>query len=72
MLHTKEIVEKLIEDWNIILPLYENETDESLKSKYKGMLEQITRTFSYKIREDVYENHSELIQQLKEIGIDRA
>ena len=72
MLHTKEIVEKLIEDWNIILPLYENETDESLKAKYKGMLEQITRTFSYKIREDVYENHSELIEQLKEIGIDRA
>jgi hypothetical protein len=72
MLHTKEIVEKLIEDWNIILPLYENETDEYLKSKYKGMLEQITRTFSYKIREDVYENHSELIQQLKEIGIDRT
>ena len=72
MINTKEIVEKLIEDWNIILPLYENETDESLKSKYKGMLEQITRTFSYKIREDVYENHSELIQQLKEIGIDRA
>jgi hypothetical protein len=70
MLHTKEIVEKLIEDWNIILPLYENETDESLKSKYKGMLEQITRTFSYKIREDVYENHTELIQQLREIGLD--
>ena len=49
MITSKEIVEKLIQDWKIVKPLYENETNELFKHKYKGILEQITRTFGYKL-----------------------
>jgi len=72
MINTKEIVETMISDWNIIKRLYEEETNEVTKAKYLGKLEQITRTFGYKIREDVYANHPELTQTLIYIGLDRA
>ena len=72
MITSKEIVEKLIQDWKIVKPLYENETNELFKQKYKGILEQITRTIGYKLREDIYENYPELKKELEELGIDSA
>jgi hypothetical protein len=72
MINTKEIVENMISDWNIIKKLYEGESNEVMKAKYLGMLEQMTRTFGYKLREDVYENHSELNKTLYDIGLDNS
>jgi hypothetical protein len=72
MLNTKDIVENMISDWNIIKRLYEAEENPIMKSKYLGMLEQMTRTFGYKIREDVYANHPELNKTLSDIGLDSA
>ena len=72
MITSKEIAEKLMADWQTIKPLYKDTSNELLKAKYKGMLEQITRTFGYKIREDIYANYPELIKELQEIGIDVA
>jgi hypothetical protein len=72
MANTKQIVEQLIADWKIIKPLRDNETNELFKQKYTGMLEQITRTFGYKLREDIYENYPELVEELQSIGLDKA
>jgi len=72
MVTSKEIVEKLIQDWKIIKPLYDGETNQLFKQKYKGMLEQISRTFGYKLREDIYENYPELKEELEKLGIDVA